>query len=240
MKNIIASTIAAHLLFPASLAIAEEHVHDHGDNPIVTKVMFDQLELHNTDGANPLILEAQAWIGKDLNKFWLKADVEKRDGDIEEAEVQALYSRAIATYWDLQMGLRQDLKPTPSRTWGVLGLRGLAPYFFDVDTALFVGDSGKTALRLAAEYELLFTQNLILSPELEANLYGQNDWGNGTGSGLSDITASVRLRYEIDRQFAPYIGLARIKRFGETAEMTLSKGEKVSETTFVLGLRVWF
>lgn len=248
VKNLITTLIAASFYLPAAFVNANEHsgthgaepMHDHGDNPIVTKVMFDQLELRNADGANPLIVEAQAWIGNDLNKFWLKTDVEKRDGEIEEAEVQALYSRAIAPYWNLQMGVRHDLKPVPTRTWGVLGVQGLAPYFFEVDAALFVGESGKTGLRISAEYELLFTQRLILSPELAANLYGQNDWETGTGSGLSDITAGVRLRYEIKREFAPYIGVNWNKQFGNTADITKRKREAVSDTNLVAGVRIWF
>jgi copper resistance protein B len=248
VKNLITTLIASHFYLLAACVNADEHsdahgteaMHDHGDNPVITKVMFDQLELRNADGANPLIVEAQAWVGNDLNKLWVKTDVEKREGELEEAEVQALYSHAIAPYWDLQMGLRQDLKPTPTRTWGVLGVHGLAPYFFEVDAAIFVGESGKTALRISAEYELLFTQKLILSPELAANLYGQNDVETGTGSRLSDITAGLRLRYEIKREFAPYIGVNWSKQFGKTANMAERKGESASDTTLVAGLRIWF
>lgn len=248
VKNLIATLIAASFYLPAAFVNANEHsdthgaepLHDHGDNRIVTKVMFDQLELRNADGTNPLIVEAQAWIGNDLNKFWLKADVEKRDGEIEEAEVQALYSRAIAPYWDLQIGLRQDQKPSPTHTWGVLGVQGLAPYFFEVDAALFVGESGKTALRISAEYELLFTQKLILSPELATNFYGQNDLEASTGSGLSDINAGLRLRYEIKREFAPYIGVSWNRQFSRTASMAKAKGETVKDTRIVAGVRMWF
>lgn len=247
-KNFIATLIAASFYLPSALVYADElsgahemeSVHGHGDNPIVTKVMFDQLELHNADGANPLIVEAQAWIGNDVNKFWLKTDIEKRDGEIEEAEVQALYSRAIAPYWDLQMGVRQDIKPTPTQTWGVLGVQGLAPYFFEVDADFFVGESGTTALRISAEYELLFTQKLILSPELTVNLCGQNDWETGTGSGLSDITAGLRLRYEIKREFAPYIGVNWSKQFGTTANIAEKKAESAHDTALVAGVRMWF
>jgi copper resistance protein B len=247
-KHVIATLIAANFYLPAAVVHADEHsdahgteaMHDHGDNPVITKVMFDQLELRNADGANPLIVDAQAWIGNDLNKLWLKTDIEKREGEIEEAEVQALYSRAIAPYWDLQMGIRHDLKPTPTRTWGVLGIQGLAPYFFEVDAALFVGESGKTALRISAEYELLFTQKLILSPELTVNLYGQNDLETGTGSGLADITAGLRLRYEIKREFAPYVGVEWNKKMGETANLAERKGEIISDTSLVVGMRIWF
>jgi len=247
-KSFIATLIASHFYLLAACVNADEHsdahgieaMHDHGDNPVITKVMFDQLELRNADGANPLIVDAQAWIGNDLNKLWLKTDFEKRDGEITDAEVQALYSRAIAPYWDLQLGVRHDIKPTPTSTWGVLGMQGLAPYFFEVDAALFVGESGKTALRVSAEYELLFTQRLILSPEIEVNIYGQNDLKAGTGSGLSDVTAGLRLRYEIKRQFAPYIGVNWNKKFGKTADMVENKGEAASDTSLVAGVRIWF
>jgi copper resistance protein B len=240
MKNIIASSLAVYFLFPAMFAHAEEHIHNHGNDPLVTKVMFDQLEFHDIDGANPLAVEAKAWIGNDLNKLWLKTDFEKRDGDVEEAEVQALYSRAMAPYWDLQIGVRRDIKPAPTQTWGVLGVQGLAPYFFEVDAALFIGESGNTALRVAAEYEILFTQKLILSPEIEMNVYGQHNWETGTGSGLSDITAGLRLRYEMKREFAPYIGINWNKKFGATADMAKNSNETTDNTHLVAGVRIWF
>lgn len=248
VKNLIAILIASSFYFPASFAKAdehtemhnEEHMHDHGDNPVVTKVMFDQLEFRVADGANPSVIEAQAWIGKDHDKLWLKTDVESRDGETQDAELQALYSHAISTYWDLQMGLRKDIKPLPSRTWGVLGVRGLTPYFFDVDVALFIGDSGRTAFRVSAEYELLFTQRLILSPNINVNFYGQNDEEIATGSGLSDAKAGLRLRYEILREFAPYIGVNWSRQFGNTAIMAKGNGDAARETTIVGGIRMWF
>jgi copper resistance protein B len=244
LKKTILKTACVSLLLPATLAFADDHSHDdphdHGDNPVLTRVIIDQLEMRNADGANPMGLEAQAWIGKDLNKLWLKTDIERRDGETEEAEVQALYSRVIAPFWDIQTGVRYDAKPTPTRTWGVIGLQGLAPYWFDVDTALFVGESGRIAARFSAEYELLFTQRLILTPNVEINVYGQNDAETGTGSGLSDVKAGLRLRYEIRREFAPYAGINWNKKFGNTAEFVKRQGEAVSDTELVVGLRVWF
>jgi copper resistance protein B len=219
---------------------SQEHMHDHGDNPVIAKLILDKFEVQDAVGENPLTLEAQAWIGTDLNKFWLKTDIEQRDGSIAEAEVQALYSRAIAPYWDLQMGIRQDLKPAPSQHWGVLGIHGLAPYFFEIDTALFIGDGGKTALRFSAEYECLFTQKLILAPEISLSMYGQNDWQAGTAAGLSELAAGLRLRYEIKREFAPYVGLSWNKSLGATADMARSNGESAADTRLVAGLRIWF
>lgn len=256
VKNIIATAIATGFYLPITFANAqsfaqqgqhnhmnhdmhnEEQMHDHGDNPMITKVMIDQLELRDAD--NVSAIETQAWIGKDLDKLWLKVDVEKRDGEIEDAELQALYSHAITPYWDIQLGVREDIKPTPSLTWGVVGVHGLAPYFFDVDAALFVRGANETALRLSAEYDLLFTQRLILSPKIEVNLYSQNDVEARTGSGLSDIKTGLRLRYEIRRELAPYVGVNWSKKFGRTADFASAQAEEVATSEWVLGLRIWF
>jgi len=210
------------------------------DDPLLGKVMIDQLEVRDADEHNLLVLDGQGWFGKDLQKLWFKAEVERKDSETEEAELQALYSQAIAPFWDVQVGVRQDFQPTPSRTWAVIGLQGLAPYFFEIDTALFIGESGRTALRLEAEYELLFTQRLILTPEVEVNLYGQNDADLGVGSGLSDIEAGLRLRYEIRREFAPYIGVNWNKSFSNTADFARSAGEKTDDVQWVIGVRAWF
>jgi len=209
------------------------------DDPLLTKVMIDQVEI-DTGNENAVAWSAQAWVGYDLNKIWLKTQGERAEGETETAEVHALYSRAIAPFWDLQFGIRQDLKPSPSNEWAVIGLQGLAPYFFEIDTALFVGENAKTALRIEAEYELMLTQKWVLSPEIEANFYGQNDDVTGTGSGLSDIEAGLSLRYEIVREFAPYIGINWSKKFGNTADYAAEQGQEKSKTQLVLGFRAWF
>ncbi len=210
------------------------------DDPVLTMVKIDQLEVRSTDGPDPIVLEGEMWIGKDLNKFWLKAEVERVDNETEEAELQALYSRAVAPYWDLQVGLRRDFRPEPKRDWAVFGVKGLAPYFFEVDAALFVGESGRTAARFEAEYEFLFTQRVILSPEIEINLYGKDDPEIGIGSGLSNIQAGLRLRYEIRREFAPYIGINWTRKFGQTADYARAGGEDIKDTQIVAGIRLWF
>ena len=211
-----------------------------GDDPLLARVIIDQFEWRDSDEADPYVLEAQGWIGKDLHKLWIKTDVERVDGEAEEAEIQALYSRAIAPFWDVQVGVRQDLKPTPEREWGVIGIQGLAPYFFEIDAALFIGDSGDTAARLSAEYEWMFTQKVVLSPEVSVNFYGQNDMHRQTGSGLADAQAGLRLRYEIRREFAPYIGVNWTKSFGNTADFVREHGEPTSDTQWVAGVRAWF
>jgi len=211
-----------------------------GDDPLLMKVMIGQFEKRSTDGPDPLVIEAQGWIGKDLHKFWVKAEIEQVDGKTEENELQFLYSKAIDTYWDLQVGLRHDDRPSPDRDWLAIGVQGVAPYFFEVDAAFFIGENGQTAARLEAEYEAMITQKLVLSPEIELNFHGKNDEAVGVGSGLSDVELGLRLRYEIKREFAPYIGLNWTKKYGNTADYARAEGEDTSDTQFVVGFRAWF
>jgi copper resistance protein B len=210
------------------------------DDPFLIMGKLDQFEVRDTEGDDPLVLEGSLWAGYDLNKFWLKAEVERVDNESEELELQALYSRAVSAFWDVQVGIRKDFKPEPDREWGVIGLQGLAPYLFEVDAALFVGGSGRTALRLEAEYEFMFTQRLIMSPEVELNAYGHNDRNIGVGSGLADIEAGLRLRYEIRREFAPYLGVNWSKKYGNTADFAAAHSEDIEDTQFVLGIRAWY
>ena len=232
----INNTIAALMVFTLSAtAIAGGK-----DDPLTYKVMIDKLELRATDGPDPWVLDADAWVGYDLNKFWFKTEVEYVDGDTEEAEVQFLYSRAIAPFWDFQAGWRRDIRPEPERDFLALGFKGLAPYLFEVDAGFFFGESGQVGARLDAEYEYMITQKWVLSPELEMNLYSEDDEEVGIGSGLSDMELGLRLRYEIRREFAPYIGINWSKSFGQTADYAEEEGEDTSDVQFVLGFRAWF
>lgn len=233
MKMTIALTTTA-LLLPSSGWAAGE------DDPLLYKVSVDQLEYRDTEGPNPIGWNIDAWIGKDLHKLWIKTEGERINGSTEELEVQALYSRAIAPFWDLQAGWRHENLPSPARDWAVIGVKGLAPYLLEVDAALFVGESGRTAARLEAEYELMLTQRWVLSPEIELNLLGKRDPDRGAGSGLTDIEVGLRLRYEIRREFAPYIGINWSKLYADTADFARDEGEKTETGQFVIGVRGWF
>lgn len=210
------------------------------DDPFVNKITIDQFETRNADGSNPTILEADAWFGYDFNKLWLKFDIEKVGSELEEAEIQLLYSRAVDPYWDFQIGLRHDNKPKPSENWLVLGFEGLAPYWIETDAALFITDDSQINARITLEYEMMFTQRLVLIPEFTMNLYTQDDDAGEIGSGLSDMSLGLRLGYEIRREFAPYIGIHWSKKFGGTADHAREAGEKVSDTQFLMGIRMWF
>lgn len=213
------------------------------DDPLLAKLLVDKLELRSADGSNPVVWEADFWVGKDLNKLWFKTEGEFRDEKFESIEVQALYDRAIAPNWDLQAGVRRDMYQEPGkpdRNWFALGVMGLAPYEFDINTALFIGDEGRTSLRFEAEYEFLLTQRLILVPDLEVDFYGKDDPATKTGSGLSKSELGLRLRYEIRREFAPYIGVNWEKSYGKTADYAKEEGKDFDDVQFVMGVRHWF
>lgn len=241
LKTALLSSSLALLLMQSVASNAEEHMHDHGDNPLLTYVLIDRLERQDgKENDSNISLDAQAWIGKDLNKFWLKTEITRSDGITQDAEIQALYSHAFTPFWDVQIGLRRDEKPVPTRDWAVIGVQGLAPYWFEIEAAVFIGKSNALAARLNAEYELLITQRLILTPDLELNLYGQNDLATNTGAGLSDISAGLRLRYEIQREFAPYIGVHWQHSYGKTADYLALRGATSTDIQWVIGLRAWY
>jgi copper resistance protein B len=201
--------------------------------------MVDRLEWRD-GGSDPMAWKASAWAGYDLNKLWLKTEGEREDGHTESGELQLLYGRAISAYWDLKAGVRRDFMPKPERHWLALGVSGLAPWYIDVDATLFLGESGRSGLRLKLEHEMLFTQRVLLVPEIEINLHGKNDEDTGTGSGLSDIEAGLRLHYAVTRKIAPYLGLHWEKQYGDTADFARDEGEDTSETRWVAGISFWF
>lgn len=203
-------------------------------------LLVDNLEAVHTREGTSAAYDLQGWYGRDYHRVVLKAEGEANDGRLQEARTELLWSQAVATYWNTQLGLRYDSGLGPDRGWLAFGLQGLAPYWFEVDTAFYVSESGHTALRLEVEYELLLTQRWILQPRIEANFYGKRDTERGIGTGLSDLTAGVRLRYEIRRAFAPYVGIERAAKYGDTADLARAGGEHDKETRLVAGLRLMF
>lgn len=208
---------------------------------LLTFLEADQFEYRLSSGEDTFSWEAQGWIGGDYDKVWFKTrgdDVV--NGAMERAEMQLLYSRTIAAFWDLQVGARYDVKPNPSRDYAVLGIQGLAPYFFEVDAAAFVSNKGDASARLEAEYELLLTQRLIAKPSAELNFAVQDVEELGIGSGLSEAELGLRVRYEIVREIAPYLGVSWERKIGPTADIARRAGADVDDLTFVTGVRFWF
>lgn len=209
------------------------------DSAPTAKVLFDQLEWRNSAEGNAAVWDAEAWYGGDDNKVWLRSEGERVDGTTQNARVDLLWDHTFARWWSAQAGGRQDFGAGPGRAWAAIGVRGLAPYWFDSEATFYVGEQGRTALRLKAEYELLVTQRLILQPEGEANLYGEADRARELGSGLSDLQIGLRLRYEVRREFAPYVGAVWARQFGATADRVRELGGEPSNVQFVAGIRVW-
>ena len=213
---------------------------DMADDATHVRVLIDRLEqFHSSDG-NGQALDAQAWVGGDLDKLWLKVDGERSNGRLGATRTEALWNHAIATYWGLQAGVRHDFGDGPGRTWASFGFQGLSPYWFDIQATGYVGQNGRTALRFEGEYDLLLTQRLVLQPDVKVSLYGKNDPDREIGAGLSDIDAGLRLRYEFSRKFAPYIGVVWNRKFANTARYAREAGNPTQETRVVAGLRVWF
>lgn len=210
----------------------------HDDMPF-GRVLLDKLEYAKGDGEHGQHVDAEAWYGNDYDKAWFKAEGERRGGHLQSMRTEALWDRTFATFWSTQLGVRHDTGGGDSRNWLAFGVRGLAPYWFDTEaTAYWSG--GRLGARFNVRYELLFTQQLILEPEIEANLYSKSDPARGLGSGLSDLELGMRLRYEIRRQFAPYIGVTWARNFGDTADYARARGDRNKNTQIVAGVRMWF
>jgi copper resistance protein B len=212
------------------------------DDQIVTSLEAEQLEYRIGNGGDGIFAwDVQGWAGTDYDKLVLKSEGEAEiDESVETAEVQLLYRRLISDFFDVQGGIRYDFRPDPSRVYGVLGLQGLAPYFVEVDANVFLSDQGDVSSRLEVEHDLLLTQRLVLQPSAELDIGFSDDSEIGVGSGVRSLELGLRLRYEVVRKFAPYLGVHWERKFGETANFARDEGEGTNDVTFVTGVRAWF
>lgn len=212
------------------------------DDRVYIHAFFDQLEGRLANGQY-FRWDGQAWIGDDHNRLWLKSEGRYNPngkGRMEDGDHELLYDRPVSTYFDVQAGVRVDLDSGPTRTWAALGVQGLAIGFWNVEATVYASDSGHYALRTNASYDLYLTQRLVLQPQFETNWYTKEDRGRGIGAGLSDIDSGLRLRYDITRKLAPYIGVAYQRWFGGTASLRREEGQRVNDVRFLVGLRTWF
>ena len=212
------------------------------DDDLFTLVLVDELEYRARDGSDLIVWEGQARIGNDDHKVALKSrgEYEIDDRKVETAEFQLLYMRPVDPFADIQVGLRHDFKPDPDRTYAVLGINGLAPQWFEVDASAFLSDQGDASARFEAEYDILLTQRLVLQPTAEMNVALSDDRPTGVGAGISDVELGLRLRYEITREFAPYIGVNWERKLGKTADFARDEGKDTNDLAGVVGVRVFF
>ncbi len=226
---------------PAAMNRARHRMMQEEGGQLFYRTMFNLAEFQARDGDDGYRWDGEFWLGGDLNRLTLKTEGEGQAGEgPEAAEIQALYSRAIGPYFNLQAGVRQDFEPSPSRTYATVGFEGLAPYWFEVEGALFLSNKGDLLGRLEGYYDQRITQRLIIQPRVELNLAGQDVPENRIGSGLSNAELGLRLRYEFTREFAPYVGVSWDRSYGDTARLERAAGDDPSTTSVVAGIRFWF
>ncbi|BDU22607.1 hypothetical protein DYGSA30_40640 [Dyella sp. GSA-30] len=204
-------------------------------------LLIDRLErTRTTGGDNATAWEGEGWWGSDIDRLWIRSEGERQRGVTQDGRVDVQWGHAWTTYWDGQLGLRQDIGNGPKRQWLAFGVQGLAPYWFETQATFYAGEQGRTTLRLESSYDVLFTQRLILTPKIELNLYSRNDPQRAIRAGLSEAEAGLRLRYEFSRRLAPYVGVSWAYRRTANAPTDVLLDTAAHETTWVAGIRFWF
>ncbi|MBP2311816.1 copper resistance protein B [Azospirillum soli] len=213
----------------------------HEEPPLLATLLVDQFEHRWRDGENSVDWELEGWVGGDTNKFWFSSRGSKPvKGAVEEAEFQFLYSRMVSEFWDIQAGVRHDVRPQPQTTYAVAGFKGVAPYYFDVTAQAFLSEDANVSARFEVEYDVLITQKLVIQPLAEISVSAQRVRELHLGRGINDIELGLRLRYEVVKEFAPYVGVTWERKLGETADIARQHGEDPSDLAFVAGVRFWF
>jgi copper resistance protein B len=202
-------------------------------------IFLDQLEAVTSSQGSGAAWDLQAWYGGPFNRAWLRSEGDVRKSRVESASIEALWFRLYHPFWGTQFGVRQDFGDGPDRSWLAVGVQGATPYWYGMEATAYVGESGRTAARLKASSDVRITQRLVLRPEIEANLYGRSDPARGLGSGLATLQTELRLRYELSREFAPYVGVAWDRAFGETEKLRRAATGKADEVKFLVGVKVW-
>jgi copper resistance protein B len=215
------------------------HAHMEHD-PVTAMWLAEQFEWQGGSGDDSLQWDATAWAGYSMDRLWLRTEGERPSGSSGAAQTELLYGRAVAPWWDAVAGVRHDVGPGPARTYAAIGVQGLAPQWFHVEATAYYGERGQAGLRLQADYDWLFTNRLILTSRTEAQAWSDDDERTGVGSGLSEASLGLRLRYEIRPELAPYAGVEWTGRFGDTADFARATGDDRRETRVVAGLRFWF
>jgi copper resistance protein B len=208
------------------------------DDVLHAFVLVDQIEWRS--GTGLASWDTRGWIGHDRNRLWFRTEGDWGDDRLMASQSHLFYGRAIARWWDLVAGVRQDVRPGPGQTWAAVGVQGLAPYWFEVEATAYVGAQGRTHVRLETEYELLLTNRVVLQPHVEIEIYGKTDPERGFGTGLTTSDIGLRIRYEVRRELAPYVGVVWSRKHFGTADRAREVGEAVSSTRLAAGVRFWF
>lgn len=232
---------ADHIYPKAEMDRARDEMMKESGGQTIAFLSLDRAEYQARKGRDGYRWGVEGWYGGDVDRVTLKSEGEGRWGEgVEAAELQLLYSRAVGPYFNLQAGVRQDLGEGPDRSYAVVGFEGLAPYWFEVEGALFLSNKGDLLGRVEGSYDQRITQRLILQPRVEANFALQDVRETRIGSGLSNIELGLRLRYEVVKEFAPYVGVEWARKLGDTARFARAAGEDANGVSFVMGVRVWF
>ena len=212
------------------------------DNTIFYHLLFDQLEGRTNGPDNKFRWEGEGWAGTDMNRLWFKTEGFVEHGVMTDGNQEVLYARPIPylRYFDVQAGVRYDLDSDPGRTWGAIGLEGLAPYFFQFAPTFYFSNRGFFAGRIEGSYDILITNRLIAQPQFEMNFYSKSNPSREIGSGFSELDTGLRIRYELTRKFAPYIGFAYTGNYGRTATFTREAGGNPEDARFIFGVRLWY
>lgn len=217
------------------------------ENMIHSFVLTEILEHRfNSSGPNTFDWDILGWVGTDRNRFWYKTEGSQQlSGDqTGEADLQLLYGRLISPNWDFQIGARAQrglgTGSADTRTYAVIGVQGLAPYQFDVEPSIFISDRGQISARLTVTFDLLLTQRLVLQPRFETAAAIESDKKFRMGSGVSETDLGLRLRYEIRREVAPYVGVSWSRQYGQTASLARAEGEATDSVALVAGLQFWW
>lgn len=222
----------------SAAAFGQEHS-AHGDHG---PTIFHKIELetaYTEDHGGVIDWDMHGWIGGDVERVWLRSEGEIEDGDVHSAEAQIFYGWNVDDFWDVLVGLRHDFEPD-GQTYAGVGLVGMLPYFIETEATVFLSEDGGVTARFEHEIDIRLTQDLVLEPHLELNLAAQDDPSRGIGAGITDVEASLQLRYEIVREIAPFVEVSWERKLGETAQIARAAGDDVEETSVHIGLKVWF
>lgn len=237
-RSLLAIAFVLMLTPVAGLASEDRVSHAEAHEPLLFHKIVTEFDIAPLDDL-AVTWDVDGWIGGDFERLWLRSEGERIEGELEEAEAQLYFGWNVAEFWDALIGLRHDFEPT-TETYLAASIVGLMPYFFETEASLFLSSDGDVSLRIEQGIDLRITQALIVEPHIEAELFAQDVPERHVGAGLSSIEASLQLRYEVTRKFAPYAEFEWTRKIGETSRRAQAAGEDPDETTLRLGLRFWF